>query len=91
MDEHRAQELAVRAVEQAGGTRMIYGNPKHPFAAGQTVDRMIEGHSVEIRPGEISSPAIVTVEGWVFQILDDDIELLMRPKKVKKSQSEPDS
>ena len=41
----------------------------------------LAGHKVELRHGEISSPAIVTVEGWVFEIHEEEVELLMRPLK----------
>ena len=80
MNEQTARDLAERAVEEAGGTRMVHGNPRHPFAAGQTLDVEIDGQRIEIRHGEISSPAIVTVDNWIFQILEDQIELLIRPK-----------
>jgi C4-type Zn-finger protein len=43
----------------------------------------MDGRSIEIRYGEISTPAIATVEGWVFQINDEDIELLIRPRQKK--------
>ena len=35
----------------------------------------IDGHAVEIRYGEISTPAIATIEGWVFEIHDETIDL----------------
>jgi hypothetical protein len=38
-------------------------------------------HSVEIRYGEISTPAVATLQGWVFEITDEEIELLIRPPK----------
>ena len=80
MTEERARELAERAVEEAGGTRMIYRNPRHPFALHPTTIYEFDGERIELRHGEISSPAIVTVgRGWVFEIHDEDIELLIRP------------
>jgi hypothetical protein len=81
LTEAEAKRLAQLAIDEAGGTRQVYGNPRHPFALNPATEYEIEGHSIELRPGEISSPAIVTVEGWVFEIHDEDIELLMRPPK----------
>lgn len=67
-------------VERAGGTRNVYRNPKYAFSLQQTTDITVDGVSVELRHGEISSPAIVSVAGWVFEVLDDDLELLIRPR-----------
>lgn len=84
LTEDDAMKLAIRAVELAGGTRQIYRNPRHPFAINPTTDYELDGHAVELRHGEISSPAIVTIEGWVFEIHENEIELLMRPLKRKR-------
>jgi hypothetical protein len=81
LTEERAHELAWAAVEKAGGTRAVYRNPKYAFSLQQTRDYEIDGFTVELRHGEISSPAIVTVNGWVFEVLDEEVELLMRPVK----------
>ena len=81
ISEERATELAWLAVERAGGTRAIYRNPKYAFSLQQTSDLEVDGIRIELRHGEISAPAIVTVAGWVFEIHDEDIELLMRPPK----------
>ena len=81
LTEERALELAWIAVERAGGTRAVYRNPKYAFSLQPTADMEIDGISIELRHGEISAPAIVTVGGgWVFEIHDDDIELLIRPR-----------
>jgi hypothetical protein len=80
VDEARALELAWAAVEEAGGTRQIYRNPKYAYTLQQTSDLEIDGIKIELRHGEISSPAIVTVAGWVFEIHDEDLELLVRPR-----------
>jgi hypothetical protein len=80
MTEERATEVVWAAVEQVGGTRSIYRNPRMAFALNARREVVIDGHAVDIRYGEISTPAIATVEGWVFEILDEEIELLMRPK-----------
>jgi hypothetical protein len=81
MTEERAMALATRAVEDAGGTRVIYRNPRHPFALHPSTIYTYEGTRVELRHGEISSPAIVTVGGFVFEIHEESIDLLMRPPK----------
>ena len=78
--EERALEIAWIAVERAGGTRAVYRNPKYAYSMQQTSDLEIDGVPVELRHGEISSPAIVSVAGWVFEVHDEDIELLMRPR-----------
>jgi hypothetical protein len=81
LSEERARELAWIAVERAGGTRAVYRNPKYAFSLQPTADLEIDGIPIELRHGEISSPAIVTVgKGWVFEIHDEDIELLVRPR-----------
>lgn len=81
ISEERATEIANEVVERAGGTRLIYRNPKYAFSLQQMSDFEIDGIKAELRHGEISSPAIVTVAGWVFEIHDEAIELLMRPPK----------
>ena len=81
LDEAEATRLAREAIDQIGGTRSVYRNPRMAFALNAIRHVEIEGRSVEIRYGEISTPAIATLEGWVFEIGDDDIELLMRPGK----------
>ena len=81
LTEERATELALQAVEQAGGTRSIYRNPRHPFSLQQSTDFVIDGYDVAVRHGEISSPAIVTVGGYVFEIHEEEIDLLIRPPR----------
>jgi hypothetical protein len=83
LDEQRAKAIAMQAVDAAGGPRAVYRNPRHPFALNPSTDYEFDGYQVELRHGEISSPAIVTVAGWVFEIHEEDIELLMRPRKKK--------
>ncbi len=77
--EERALALAEAAVDLAGGARQIYRNPRHPFSMYPTSTYELEGERVEVRWGEISSPAVVSVGGYVFEILDEGIELLIRP------------
>jgi hypothetical protein len=79
--EAEATRLAWQAVELAGGTRMIYGNPRQPFSPNARKVFDVEGHPIEVRWGEISSPAIVTAAGYVFEIHDQGIELLVRPPR----------
>jgi len=81
LTESEAQTLAEEAVELAGGTRQVYRNPRHPFALQSTTTYELSGRKVELRHGEISSPAIVTVDGWVFEIHEEEVELLIRPRK----------
>jgi hypothetical protein len=85
VDEARARVLAEQAVERAGGTRHVYRTPRHPFALHPSTVYEIEGVRVEVRHGEISSPAIVTVGGYVFEIHEDEIELLVRPPRPRQS------
>jgi len=79
--EAEATRLAWQAVELAGGARMIYRNPRQPFSPNARKVFDLEGHPIEVRWGEISSPAIVTAVGYVFEIHDQGIELLIRPPR----------
>ncbi len=81
LTETEALALAEEAVDLAGGTGQVYRNPRHPFALQPTTTFELGGRKVELRHGEISSPAIVSVEGWVFEIHEEEVELLMRPIK----------
>jgi hypothetical protein len=79
LTEEQATKLAWEGVERAGGARQIYRHPRHPFSLQPAPVYTIDGHEVEVIHGEISSPAIVTVGGYVFEIHENDIELLIRP------------
>lgn len=81
LDEAAATRVAAAAVEEAGGARMIYRNPRQAFSFNAIKNFNVEGYTVEVRWGEISSPAIASVGGWVFEILEGGIELLIRPPK----------
>jgi hypothetical protein len=83
--EAEATRLAWQAVELAGGARMIYSNPRQPFSPDARKIFDVEGHSIEVRWGEISSPAIVTAAGYIFEIHDQGIELLIRPAQPRPS------
>jgi hypothetical protein len=79
--EAEAMRLAGEAVDLAGGARMIYRNPRQPFSQNARKVFEIDGYPIEVRWGEISSPAIVTAGGYVFEIHDEGIELLVRPPR----------
>ena len=81
LSEADATRLAQAAVDLAGGARMIYRNPRQPFSLNSRKEFALEGHTIEVRWGEISSPAIVTAGGYVFEILEEGVELLVRPPK----------
>jgi hypothetical protein len=81
LTEEQATDLAWQGVERAGGTREVYRNPRHPFSLQQSTDYVIDGYEVSVRHGEISSPAIVTVGGYVFEVHEETIDLLIRPPK----------
>ena len=87
LSEDQAIALAEQAVEMAGGTRMIYRNPRHPFSMHPTKTFDVEGHAVEVRWGEISSPAVASVGGYVFEIHEEALELLIRPPQPRPATS----
>lgn len=81
LTESEATRLATTAVDLAGGARMIYRNPRQPFSLNSRKVFDVEGYPIEVRWGEISSPAIVTADGYVFEIHEWGIDLLVRPPK----------
>ena len=81
LNEADATRLAWQAVELAGGARMVYRSPRQAFSAKGREIFHLDGTPVEVRWGEISSPAIVTAGGYVFEILDEGISLLARPPR----------
>lgn len=81
LSEAEATRLAHEAVELAGGARMIYRNPRQPFSLNSRKVFELDGHPIEVRWGEISSPAIVTAGGYVFEIHETGLDLLIRPPK----------
>ena len=85
LTEEEATALAAQAVDQAGGAQMIYRNPRHPFSFHRAAVYDVGGHRAEVQWGEISSPAIVTVGGYVFEIGETGIELLIRPPRSQES------
>lgn len=84
LDEATATRIANEAVDSIGGPKSVYRNPRQAYAFNATRTFEYEGHEIEIRYGEVSTPAIVTVAGWVFQINDQDIELLVKPVKKRR-------
>lgn len=83
LTEQTSYELVMRALESLGGPQTVYRNPRMAFAFNAVRNLEFEGYEIEIRYGEISTPAIATVQGWVWEIHDQDIELLMKPFKKK--------
>jgi len=77
----RAQALAEEAVDLAGGARMVYRSPRQAFSFDSIKTFTVDDQEIEVRWGEISSPAIATVAGYVFEIHEEGIELLIRPPK----------
>lgn len=80
LEEDEALRLVDEAVERVGGKRYVVGSPRHPFALRSTHDETVDGYVVTIHFSEISSPAIATVNGWVFEIRDDELVLLSKPR-----------
>lgn len=79
LDEATATDIAQRAVERVGGNRRVHGSPRHPFALNANREIEVDGYTVLIRYGEISSPAIVEVEGYIFEIRSDSLVKLFGP------------
>jgi len=80
LDEVEAARLVEIACERQGGKRMIVGSPRHPFAPNPTADEVVEGQTVTIHFSEISSPAIAMIDGWTFEIREDELIVLQRPR-----------
>lgn len=80
LDDETARRIAEAAVDQAGGARHVYGNPRHPFARNATRELEIEGQQVVIRFSEASSPAVVEVGEYVFDIRPEGLIQLFGPK-----------
>ncbi|MEX2425710.1 MAG: hypothetical protein WD401_03010 [Thermomicrobiaceae bacterium] len=79
LSEQQARKIAEEAVEQAGGSRQIYGNPRHPYARNATRTYEIQGRRVVLRIGESSAPAIVEVETFVYEIQPEGLMKLFGP------------
>ena len=80
LDESEAARLVEEACERQGGKRIIVGSPRHPFALSPTQDEEVDGQTVTIHFSEISSPAIGVVGGWTFEIRDEELIVLQRPR-----------
>lgn len=80
LNEVEAARLVELACERHGGKRIIVGSPRHPFALHPTTDEVVEGQTVTIHFSEISSPAIAMVGGWTFEIREDELVVLQRPR-----------
>lgn len=79
LDDEAALRIAQEAVDMAGGARHVHGNPRHPFARNATREMEIDGHTVLIRYGEASGPAVVEVEEYVFDIRPEGLIKLFGP------------
>ena len=75
--------LIDEAVERVGGARMVAGSPRHPFSMNPKDEHEVDGHAVTIHYSEISSPAIAEVDGWIFEIREDEYVLLQKPRQPK--------
>ena len=80
LEEAEAARLVEIACERNGGKRMIVASPRHPFAPNPTTDEEVDGRTVTIHYSEISSPAIAMVGGWVFEVREDELVVLQRPR-----------
>lgn len=80
LDEAEAARLVEEACERQGGKRIIVGSPRHPFALNSTQDEEVDGQTVTIHFSEISAPAIAMVGGWTFEIREDELVVLQRPR-----------
>jgi hypothetical protein len=80
LSESQARSLVSAAVDWLGGAHSIVGAPRHPFSrhASDTLD--VEEYSVTVHYGEMSSPAIAVVSGWVFEITTGGFVLLDAPR-----------
>jgi hypothetical protein len=80
VSEEEAQRLVEIAVERAGGARNIVASPRHPFSMNAEEEYEIDGHTVTIHFSEQSSPAIVSVEGWIFEVREHEYLMLQKPR-----------
>ncbi|MDW7982510.1 MAG: protein-L-isoaspartate o-methyltransferase 1 [Thermomicrobium sp.] len=79
LDETAARAIALEALDRLGGPRHVYGSPRHPFSPAGTRVLTVAGHAVRVRYGEIASPAVVEVAGYVFEVREDELILLFSP------------
>lgn len=80
ISEEMARRIVTEAVERLGGGRMIEASPRHAYSLRPTETVDVGEHQVLVTYGEMSSPAIADVEGWIFQIREAGLELLDRPR-----------
>ena len=83
LTEQTSYELVTRALDSIGGPQTVYRNPRMAFAFDAVRNLEFEGYLIEVRYGEITTPAIATLNGWVWEIHDQDIEMLMTQLKRK--------
>jgi hypothetical protein len=73
IDEATALRIAQEAVDRSGG------NPRHPFSLSSTREYEIEGYTILICFSEVTSPAVVEVADYVFEILPEGLVKLFCP------------
>lgn len=81
LSEDQARKLVAEAVDRLGGNRYVVGSPRHPFSLNADREEEVEGFTVIVRYGEVSSPAIAEVEGWVFEVREDELPLRDKPRR----------
>jgi hypothetical protein len=79
LTEKEARSIAEQAVEKAGGAQQVYMNPRHPYAPNANRSYEIDGHKVTVRIGESSSPAIVEIGTFVYEIQPEGLTKLFGP------------
>ncbi len=79
LDEAQARMLVLRALDQLGGPRAVYRSPRHPFSLAGMRTVRVDDYEVRVRYGEISSPAVAELAGFVFEIRDEELILLFAP------------
>jgi hypothetical protein len=79
LSEADARNLALRALDRLGGPQAVYRSPRHPFSPTGMRVFTLDDVEIRIRYGEISSPAVIELAGYVFEIREDELILLFRP------------
>jgi hypothetical protein len=81
LSKYEARRLADEAVRRSGGARYVYTNPRHPFSRNANRRYEIDGHTVTVRIGESSAPAIVEVGEYIYEIREDELIELFGPRE----------
>lgn len=80
LSEEQAHDVVAEAVERLGGGRAIESSPRHAYSLRPSGTVRVGEFEVLITYGEMSSPAIAEVEGWIFQVREAGLQLLDRPR-----------